>query len=373
MKMLALMVFLAAPAPDAARQGKELLERVANAKAGDVIEVAAGTFELPSPLALTKDRLTLKGAGPGRTILKASFPGDEVAMIKVGDPHFKDLTKGKKMRLATAAAESDAVLTLKDASRSPEAGDVLLVRTPNDPAFLDSIGAKTWRKQYPYVRQTLTRVKGVKGTVLTLERPVGVAFPADAEVLLAPVLADVTVQDLTLFYDLGKDPDPTRYENAKPDNIVDGLAILGAVAPHVRNLEIIDAGRHAVHLDTVLYPDVDGVTARNAWNKGKEGNGYFRVARTYYGTFKDLNLRGLRHLAIQWSSHDNRFERVDSDCDVNFHGGFTQRNEVVDAKLAPRTGHTWNRLSRTKPTSKWAPPDGPGNKVLDGAKSEVQE
>lgn len=353
-------------------RGKDLLARVAAAKPGEVIQLDAATYELPGPLALSKDRLTLSGAGPGKTILKASFPGDDIAIVAVGDPRYGTVTKGKKTRLAAQAPGGDAKLLLKDVVHPVAVGDTLLIRAPNDAAFFDSIGAKTWRRQYPYVRQTLARVKAASGTTVELERPLGVDFPKDAEVMIAPVVTDVTVQSLTIFYDLGKDPDPTRYENTRPENSVDGLSFLGAVAPKVRNVEIINAGRHAVHLDSVLYADFDGIDARGSWNKGKEGNGYFRVARTYYGAFKNLKLRGLRHLAIQWSSHDNRFTGVDSDCDVNFHGGFTQRNEVVDAALAPRAGHTWQRTYRTRPTSTWGPPDGVGNRVLDRAKKDVE-
>lgn len=351
---------------------------VAAAKPGDTIELEARTYELDAPLRLAVDRLTVSGKGPGKTILRARFKGTEArpeAILRVEGPTFATMTHVAKHHLAAAVDETATTITLapEKTKLAPfAAGDVVLVRAPNDAAFLDAIGAKAWRKRYPYVRQTLAHVRSVAGPALTLDLPLGIAFPARAEIMAAPVLRDVVIKGMTLHYDLGAHPDPTRYENAKPEAVVDGIFVHGALAPRLEDLEILDAGRHAVHLDGVLSPRVEKIRADGAWNKGKEGNGYFRVARTYYGVFRDLRLRGLRHLAIQWSSHDNLFSGLDSDCDVNFHGGFTQRNRVEGATILPRRGHTWNKIRRTEAKSGWAPPDGPGNLVLDPQKIEIK-
>lgn len=366
----------AAPTPTPTPTLSSLL---AAAKPGETIELEARTYELDAPLLVAVDRLTLSGKGSGKTILRANFKGTDArpeAILRVEAPGFATMTRVAKRHLAAAVTETATTLTLaagKKTKLAPfAAGDVVLVRAPNDAAFFDAIGAKAWRKRYPYVRQTLALVRSASGPTLTLDAPLGVALPAGAEILAAPVLRDVVLKGMTLHYDLGAHPDPTRYENAKPQGVVDGVFVHGALAPRLEDLEILDAGRHAVHLDGVLSPRVEKIRADGAWNKGKEGNGYFRVARTYYGAFRDLRLRGLRHLAIQWSSHDNLFSGVDADCDVNFHGGFTQRNRVEGATLVPRRGHTWNKIYRTEAKSAWAPPDGPGNLVLDPQKVEVK-
>lgn len=216
------------------------------------------------------------------------------------------------------------------------------------------------------VRQTLAEVSTrSEGTTMRLTRHVGMDLPRGAQVVPLRVRRNVTIRDLTIEFDLGGIPDPAVYADLRPRHEVDGILVLGAANVEIRNVEVLYAGRYPLNLDTVLAPRVANLHVDGAWNKGPGGHGYLRLARTYHGRLDYLVVRGLRHVTVQWSSHDNVLTHLDSDTDVNFHGGYTQRNTLQVDRLAPRPGHPWPAISRTPGNARWAPPDGAGNTVVD--------
>ena len=53
--------------------------------------------------------------------------------------------------------------------------------------------------------------------------------------------------------------------------------------------------------------------------------------------------------------------------DINFHGGYSRYNVVSGAVVAPPAQHRWRAVTTTPRDARWAPPDGPGNR-LDNAR-----
>ena len=76
----------AAPAADADYQ-KVLIERLLDAKPGDVIEIPAGRFAFDRSLSLRVDGVTLRGAGMDKTILsfKGQKAGAEGLLVNAGN------------------------------------------------------------------------------------------------------------------------------------------------------------------------------------------------------------------------------------------------------------------------------------------------
>ncbi len=72
-----------------------------------------------------------------------------------------------------------------------------------------------------------------------------------------------------------------------------------------------------------------------AWNKGDSGTGYVRFARAFACTLVDPHVRGIRHVAFQWSSAQNRITGGRIEVDVNFHGGYSRYNVVSGTVVAP--------------------------------------
>jgi glycosyltransferase Alg8 len=349
------------------REPGELERLIQSAPRGAVVQLEPREYRLAAPLVIDRDEVTLRGAGPGKTILVGSFPGHGEALIMIQGETPAHVPARERRRLAQPTRETDRAIALAPDERglSFAPGDHLSIRADNDAAFLAALGAKRWNRLQPKVRHTLVEVERVEGGTLFLARPVGVAFPAGAEVLRVRLRKGVAVRDLTVRYDLGGQPSDALYVNSRPHNLVDGIAVIGAAGTEIENVEVLSAGRHPLIFDEAYEPRVRRVSLVGAWNKGAGGNGYLRIARTFFGSFESVKLRGLRHLTFQWSSHDNSLSGLDADCDVNFHGGYSQRNKVQFDRLEPRANHPWPQVSSTADDAGWAPPDGEGNVVVD--------
>lgn len=352
--------------PDEARSQGQLERMISEAKAGSTVRVAAGDIKLTRPLIVRRDDVTIAGAGIGKTSLVASFASEgrpTPAMLVVRGETPAEVPPERRATLADPAVPGANALRLTRLL-ALHPGDIVALREPNTDAFLHELGSQVWNRPFPILRQTMARVARVDGASVHLEQPLGDGFPAGAEVLAVRPRRDVTLRDMTFRYDLDGEPAAGLYANTRPGRGVDGILLSGTDNVVLRDIEVINAGRHPLNIDNSFAPRVSDSRFVGAWNKGPGGNGYVRIARTANGVFDGMTLRGLRHLTIQWSSHDNRFTRLDADSDVNFHGGWSRRNYVSAARLAPRPGHPWPPVVRTPKDARWAPPDGAGNVVL---------
>lgn len=327
------------------------------APAGGTVRLAAGDFRLAAPLLVRRDDVALVGAGSGQTRLVASFSSQDAAVLEV----IGDTVPRSCSRLGGAVDEQDHVVETDD---PPPPGSAVMLTAANDAAFLDALGARHWRHAQPELRRTLAEVAGVQGRHVHLSQPLGLALPAGARLCRLALRRGIRIEGLSVVYDLGGSPDPGDYSNARPMHRVDGIRVQGALAPYLVDLQVIHAGRHPLSLDTVLAPRVERVRLVGAWNKGPGGNGYLRLARVVRGRLQDVTALGVRHVALQWSTHDTVLAGLHSDADINFHGGFSRHNRVEVEDLAPRPGHPWPAVVSTPADAGWAPPDGPGNQVV---------
>ena len=71
--------------------------------------------------------------------------------------------------------------------------------------------------------------------------------------------------------------------------------------------------------------------------------------------------QNIRHIALQWSSAFNTLRDIDTEVDVNFHGGFSHHNTVQSVRFAIPPEHHWGPVFIMPHNAHWAPPDGPGN------------
>ncbi len=330
---------------------------------GAVVRIPAGDYHLGGPIVIARDDITLQGAGSKQTRLVASFAGTDDALITIAGELPRDAAAGQCAELSVAITADQTMVRL-NRGFGLQRGDFVSLRAANDPSFLRELGAEVWQRRYPHLRQTLAQVSHAEGASARLVDPVGLALPAGGEVCRLDVAENVSLRGFTLRYDLGVASDAADYSNSRPDHRLDGVAVRGAADVRLSDIVVVNAGRHPIHLDTVVRLVAQDLAAHGAYNKGKGGNGYVRLARTVRSQFDGLTLRGLRHLTIQWSSHGNRIVDLDSDSDVNFHGGYTHENVVHATRLSPRANHPWGAVTRTPADAVWAPPDGPGNKVF---------
>jgi glycosyltransferase Alg8 len=267
------------------------------------------------------------------------------------------------------AAKDTAVRGVDAKAFAP--GSLVWFKEPNDDAFLQKLGAREWNREFPYLRQSLAQVAGADADGLRLAGPTGVDYEAGrTEVLqVKPVrgvrLADFTIEQLAD----GRDIASVRhvYENAVPEVAVDAISLLWTQGAVIERVTVRNAGRHPISVEQSHGFLVRDCVLDGAWNKGDQGSGYLRIARSYRGTVEGCQVRNIRHIALQWSSAFNQLRDIDSEVDVNFHGGFSHDNTVQDVRFAIPSAHHWGPVFRTPGNARWAPPDGPGNQVSAAA------
>jgi glycosyltransferase Alg8 len=244
------------------------------------------------------------------------------------------------------------------------AGDLVLVKQPNDEAFFDAIGSRKWRRTYPFLRQALLRVQSSDGNGLRVEQPAGLEWAAgQTKAYRVAAVKDVHLGGFTIEQRAGEHQIAEvahRYENLLPDYAVDAVALNWTDGVTIDRIGVLAAGRHPVSIENSYGFALRDCKLDGAWNKGDEGSGYLRIARSYRGLVSGCEVRNIRHIALQWSSAFNRLENIDTEVDVNFHGGYSHDNVVLVRSAVPPQHH-WGQVFRTPANAHWAPPDGPGN------------
>lgn len=326
------------------------------------IALPEGSFRLDAPVRITRSDVRISGAGPDRTELVSKVRADpstkENALIFI---------RGKRGPLLPPLAEPVlAGSRILPIAGWPKQAAFVWLSAPNTQDFFDAIGDKFWRKKTPRLRQRCYKVVDCNALHVFLANALDIDLPAGTEVS-APLMVDkVQLSGFTLKQEVPgkKAPSPQEYVNAAPDYAVDGIRFQWASDCSVRDVAILNAGRHPLDFDRALDCSAGNLVIDGAWNKGPGGNGYVRFARAFHCSLKDSIIRHVRHLAFQWSSADNDVTGCTIGTDVNFHGGFSSRNIVRNSVLNPPAWHKWGKETRMPAGgAHWASPDGPGNRV----------
>lgn len=327
-----------------------------------IIRLPAGTLDFYSPITIAKDDLIIQGSAT-TNIVSHLFTKDRSVFTIRGRlaKHKRRLEQGLGPLETTFAAPRGGEY---------EAGDLLLLKAANDKEFLEVLGSKKWDREFPYLRYAIVRVKGVSRGQITLDAPSGVVFPRAKTTLqkIFPV-KNVILQNFgieQLVAEGSRSADVRFvYENAFPERMVNGVSLRWALDCGLTKLTIKNAGKHPVLLDNVYGIQLGGLLVDGAWNKGKGGNGYIRFARSFHCVFQKSTVRGIRHIALQWSSAYNRISDLRTEVDINFHGGYSHDNRVQGILFALPTRHPWPKVYRTPNDAVWAPPDGANNVVYE--------
>lgn len=327
-----------------------------------VIRLPAGKLDFYHPVHINTSRLTIEGAKNAQTQIVShirSSQGDAVFSI-VGE---------RGSRQAGLKSDSSANTTILNLVEGGDIrpGNYLLLREPNDKAFLNSLGTVKWDRKYPYLRQSIVKVASVSKNQVRLTAQTGIDFQAGrTEVFLLQPVSNVRLRGFSMRQDV---PDANLnslryiYKNRYPNYAVDAIGLDWATDVTLSHLNLRATGRHPIAINNSYGVNIQDLFIDGAWNKGKKGNGYLRMARTYHSKLDDITVLNIRHIAIQWSSAYNLLTNIRSNVDINFHGGFTHDNLIREAHIVIPKQHPWPPVYRTPKSASWAPPDGGGNKV----------
>lgn len=352
---------------DDGRDDAEKLNKIIAAHDGRTrlhIKLPKGGLDIHQPLIVNRGNVVLEGAGRDQTMLRVRIEGPGLAALDIRGE------KGDYLgRLEKACTPDDTIVTAR-LKRAVDDGRVLLLTQPNSDDFFDRIGSRRWRQPFPAIRQMLVRLnRPAQDSRLYLTRRIGQAFDAPETRIfdVAPV-EKVVVKNLAIRHQVpGGDSAAVRgrYENLFADYAVDSIRFNWAVGCGVENVTILDSGRNPLVFENSLDCKADGVVIRGAWNKGVGGNGYLRLSRAYHNRLCTIDVADIRHVTFQWSAAFNLLRDIRCAVDINFHGGGEHHNRVEKVVFAIPAYHRWQPVVTTGPDAHWAPPNGPGNQVVD--------
>lgn len=338
-----------------------LLQSVAD---GAVVRLPAGTLDIRTPIEINRSHLTVQGAGAGKTVLRGRLRSPAAAVISIAGQRGRCLIRlDRNLRSGQSFLVSPA---LAKAVGKVGGRGIMLLRQPNDPSFCKAMGSEKWCKPYPYIRQTLVGFHA-EGNRVLFDREFFLSFERQkTEIFLPRMVKDVVLKDMEIVLEIdGHDIDEVRgaYENSFPESRVDLVRLEWAAGCRIENCTLRAAGRHALVFENALRCEATGIRVDGAWNKGKGGNGYVRLARAYSCVLSHSRIDHIRHLVIQWSSAWNTVEDLDLGVDVNIHGGYPHHNRIRDIRFHIPASHPWKPVTRAPADASWAPPNGPGNVV----------
>jgi len=288
-----------------------------------------GNVYIKSPILITRSNIKIIG---NQTTIIYSFKKKESAAIFIkGSLNNKKIKKIKK-------------------------DTYYLMEQSNDKDLLKDLGSKVWNKKYPYIR------KDIKFN----ENEIKTKFTKKVRYRKLNMIKNVTLKNFTIKGDEDTSEYSYIYKNINKRKIASSIKVKYAANINIEDINILNSYSHTIDLDTVYNISVKRIYADGSLNKGKGGNGYFKVSRTFNSKFEGITLLNLRHLTIQWSSAYNVFDGINLyNTDLNFHGGGTHHNLIKNIEFyVSKKDHKWGNIFNTPNNAKWAPPDYKNNIVL---------
>jgi len=323
-----------------------------------LLKLPQGKIDIYEPIIIDKSNITLQGKGKNLTHIVSHLKKPFEAAI---------LVRGSKMQkighLNDSIAKGSSIFKI-DLDKNKIPSTYLLIRQPNSDDFLKKLGSMKWNKKYPYLRQQIVKVVSfdAKESLLYTKKPILLDFDAHlSEVYTCDMISNVHLRDFKISQSVpGKNIDDYSfvYKNKLPDFEIDGVMFDFAAKSSIKNVEILNSGRHALVFENSYDLLAENLVIDKSWNKGKGGNGYFRITRTYHSEVKNCNISNIRHLVLQWSSAGNYLHHLNMSVDLNFHGGFSHDNKIEYIRFDIPKKHLWKAIEHTPNDAKWAPPDG---------------
>lgn len=350
---------------DGEDDGAALNRLIAEAEDGAIILLPPGRLDIALPVRISRSHVTLQGSGREETVLVSSMGSEAEAVVGVIGSF------GKKIGTLSSPTDNGAsVIEVAGGGGGIVPGDILLIRQANDEAFFDEIGSRHWRKEMPILRQSMVQIHEVRdGRLLYLDHAPGIAYsPGKAVVVRPSLVRGVTIKNLSIRQEIpGRDISEVRhvYENLFPGHMLDLLQFLWTAHCRVENVGLYAAGQHPLVFENSFANIATGLDIAGAWNKGKKGSGYLRLARAFKCRISDSSVKDIRHITIQWSSAYNVLHNLKSQVDVNLHGGYSHHNTISAIAFTVPAEHKWRELTETPHDAAWAPPDGPGNQIIE--------
>lgn len=295
-----------------------------------IVYLPPGTYRLDDRVEITSDNIVVRGAGQEKTtVILTNASRNE---HETGAFSFFGAGRPKDTRYITSDVEKgDHVIELTDTSGFA-AGDLIYFLIHSDdmlktnPFYRKRFLQYKEGKDWSFSHLSMQRIESVEGNFITLTQPIRVSFKASGHrnaalgsyVRPVNVIKNCGIEDLTI----------TTEKFADGKMYTSGVAFEWVYACWVRNVTVNWAGSHPVNFQHAKQIEGRNITARNAYNLGGGGNGYFVLWSTSDGLMENIRADKLRHAPNFQSSangcvfRNSNFTRQDGE----WHGGYTVEN-----------------------------------------------
>lgn len=308
------------------------IQRVLDAApSGATVSFSAGRHVLDQTLEVTRDDITIKGAGENLTELRMDLDRAGDGLVVSGQ--FKLTLDG----LRSDVHEGDRHIHLRDASHL-QAGDVLRLQAENTSQFLaqdiyQNIRYASNTRNNP-LRESIVEIEEIRGNTVILKHEIAYDMAVEETTVKAlDMLDNVVLEDFTITYGFGEANDDLFSNTLTQYKGTVALAVELTQGIEIANVSILDAPSHALEIRASLEPHVANFTADGSHNKGSGGNGYgVHLAETFYGLFEELELYNMRHSFVfsSWNAEAYNLVQIDqTNRDINFHGSPDHSNVVI--------------------------------------------
>jgi len=310
-----------------------ILQAIAKAAPDQGVYLPEGTYRIDGGIGLgTRSRLTLRGAGPDKTILRMHAPCGVGISLGAGgaDWWYADRLK---LDIVAAAAKGATVLTLGDtkpldARPNGGVGELCQVSIKNDPKLPVMTPGS-----FDYLRGQVTRIVAKTATTVTISPPLLFDLPKE----LAPRLRPA-----------GRSPELVGIEDMSVEgadvNAQRGIDLTGAYGCWLKNVAVRNIANYHVSISDSLQCEIRHSTIAKRKGTGSNGAG-FLVGTTSSSLFEDNILaEQFPHVEVNASSgnvfaynlcHDSTIQGVVG-CSINSNHGPHSSFNLYEGNVSPK-------------------------------------
>ena len=339
---------------------KRLNQLIDKAPPKSTINLPSGILNIYEPIVIQRSDITIKGEN---TTLLSHIKGKGKAIIEI--------TGKKRGYMGKILEDMQGKIALNVRTKYPPiAGEILLIEQANDRSFVEGVlGSKKWYRKYPKLRSEIVKVASFDKDELVLSFKSNSPIEKNSSITAIDTVHNVHLKNMLIDSIYKSNPYDHIYKNSRKDLMIDGIKLFYVSDSTIEHVKILNSGSSPLVFERCYDCNAKEITIDGAINKGKKGNGYLRINKSFHLSLEDIKVSNIRHIVFQWSSAYNRIDRLESSVDVNFHGGATHDNLVTNASFnVDIKEHKWGKVFVTPDDAKWAPPDFKNNRVEEKKK-----
>lgn len=310
-----------------------IMQAVTKAMDGEVVYLPAGKYRVNRGIGL-KSRITLRGDGPGKTIILGHQPAGSIVGIALGDGGDWWYPQRLKLDLVGNHARGTAALKVTDTKGLNDypnggIGQVCQIALKNDPKLPVVVPAN-----FDYQRKVMVRIVAKTANTVTIAPPLPYDLPAE----LAPTLrpggrcAELAgIEDLTV----------DGVNSTTPHGLI-GIDV--AFGCWVKNVEPLRAPNYNLTMSGSVQCEVRGCHIANRKSAGSNGAGVL-LGQVSFSLFEDnIVAEQFPHFEVNGSTgnvfaynfcHDSDINGIVG-CSINTNHGAHSSYNLYEGNVSPK-------------------------------------